>query len=182
MRVFGLVGRSGSGKTTLIEALIPVFGGMGMAVSVIKHTHHDFDVDQPGKDSWRQRRAGAREVLLTSDKRWVLMHELRDSPEPSLEEQLSRLSPCDLVLVEGFKQQPMPKLEVWRAANNTVPLYTSDKSIVAVASDIKLQAGLPVFGLDEPDRIANFILQHLKIDEASGFTSAGRVLRPPFPL
>lgn len=162
MKVFGLTGRSGSGKTTLIEALIPVFNGMGLSVSVIKHAHHEFDVDQPGKDSWRQRHAGAMEVLLTSSVRWALMHELRGAPEPDLPEQLARLAPCDLVLVEGFKRHPLPKLEVWRAANNTLPLHPGDKSIVAIASDMKFHAGLPVFGLDDHCQIAEFIVRHLQ--------------------
>ena len=135
MKVFGFTGPSGSGKTTLIEKLIPIFTGLGLRVSVIKHTHHDFDLDRPGKDSWRQRQAGAREVLLTSDTRWVLMHELRGAPEPDLPEQLAHLSPCDLVLVEGFKRQPIPKLEVWRAANDTPLLQPTDATIVAIAAD-----------------------------------------------
>jgi molybdopterin-guanine dinucleotide biosynthesis adapter protein len=164
MKIFGFTGRSGSGKTTMIETLIPIFNGMGLSISVIKHTHHEFDVDQPGKDSWRQRHAGAMEVLLTSDMRWVLMHELRGAPEPDLREQLAHLSPCDLVLVEGFKRQPIPKLEVWRAANSTLPLYPADKSIVAIASDAKLHVGLPLFGLDDHCRIAEFIVRRLEID------------------
>ncbi len=174
MKVFGFTGRSGSGKTTIIETLIPIFNSMGLSVSVIKHTHHEFDVDRPGKDSWRQRQAGAMEVLLTSDIRWVLMHELRGAPEPELPEQLAHLSPCDLVLVEGFKRQPIPKLEVWRAANNTLPLHASDKSIVAIASDVKLRAGLPVFGLDDHGRIAEFVVRYLEIDcEMSRDTRTG---------
>lgn len=104
------------------------------------------------------------EVLLTSDMRWVLMHELRGAPEPDLPEQLAHLSPCDLVLVEGFKRQPIPKMEVWRAANNTLPLYPTDKNIVAIASDVKLHVGLPVFGLADHGRIAEFIVRHLEID------------------
>jgi molybdopterin-guanine dinucleotide biosynthesis protein B len=161
MQVFGFTGRSGSGKTTLIENLIPIFTGRGLRVSVIKHTHHEFDVDRPGKDSWRQRQAGATEVLLTSDARWVLMHELRGAPEPELPEQLAHLSPCDLVLVEGFKQQPIPKLEVWRAGNNTPLLQPTDATIVAIAADAKLDVAVPVFGLDQHAAIARFILVHL---------------------
>ena len=161
MKVFGFTGRSGSGKTTLIEKLIPVFTSAGLQVSVIKHTHHDFDVDQPGKDSWRQRQAGAMEVLLTSDRRWVLMHELREAPEPDLPEQLARLSPCDLVLVEGFKRQPIPKLEVWRAANDTPLLQPTDPTIIAIATDVSLDVTVPAFGLDEHAGIAQFILANL---------------------
>jgi molybdopterin-guanine dinucleotide biosynthesis protein B len=161
MKVFGFTGRSGSGKTTLIENLIPIFTGLGLRVSVIKHTHHDFDVDRPGKDSWRQRQAGAMEVLLTSDMRWVLMHELRGAPEPELPEQLARLSPCDLVLVEGFKRQPIPKLEVWRAANGVPLLQPTDGTIVAIAADAKLDLAVPVFSLDQHTAIADFMLRHL---------------------
>ena len=114
MRIFGFAGWSGSGKTTLIEQLIPRFVGHGLTVSLIKHAHHTFDVDHPGKDSYRHRNAGAAEILVTSSRRWVLMHELRGSHEPSFDEQVKRISPCDLLLVEGFKFAPIPKLEVWR--------------------------------------------------------------------
>jgi molybdopterin-guanine dinucleotide biosynthesis protein B len=173
MKVFGFTGRSGSGKTTLIENLIPIFTGLGLRVSVIKHTHHEFDVDRPGKDSWRQRQAGALEVLLTSDTRWVLMHELRGAPEPDLPEQLAHLSPCDLVLVEGFKRQQIPKLEVWRAANDTLLLQPTDATIVAIASDTKLGVAIPFFGLDQHAAIAEFILVHLGMcrTEVSGQTA-----------
>jgi len=163
IRVFGLTGPSGSGKTTVIEGVIPVFTKMGLSVSVIKHTHHGFDVDTPGKDSWRQRQAGAKEILLASDLRWVLMHELRGAPEPELPEQLAHLSPCDLVLVEGFKRQPMPKLEVYRRANNTPPVFPTDVHIVALATDADPQTALPVFSLTDYPGIANFILRHLGI-------------------
>jgi molybdopterin-guanine dinucleotide biosynthesis protein B len=169
MKVFGFTGRSGSGKTTLIENLIPVFTGLGLRVSVIKHTHHEFDVDRPGKDSWRQRQAGAVEVLLTSDTRWVLMHELRGAPEPELPEQLAHLSPCDLVLVEGFKRQPIPKLEVWRAANDTLLLQPADPTIVAIATDAKLDVAVPVFGLNQHTAVAQFILSHLGMRRSEVF-------------
>ena len=161
MKVFGFAGFSGAGKTTLIEKLIPRFTAQGLRVSLIKHTHHDFDVDQPGKDSWRHRQAGAHEVLLTCDKRWVLMHELRGAPEPSLTEQLGLLSPCDLVLVEGFKQTPISKLEVHRPACGKPPLWPENPSIVAVASDAPLACPLPVLDLNDPDAIARFILDFL---------------------
>ena len=161
MKVFGFTGPSGSGKTTVIEHVIPLFSAMGLSISVIKHTHHDFDVDRPGKDSWRQRQAGAKEVLLTSGMRWVLMHELRGAREPELPEQLAHLSPCDLVLVEGFKRQPIPKLEVYRLANNTAPGYPTDARIVALATDAKPETALPLFQLDDYRGIANFILQHV---------------------
>lgn len=162
MKVFGFAGYSGSGKTTLIEKLIPRFTGRGLTVSLIKHTHHDFDVDQPGKDSWRHRQAGASEVLLTCDRRWVLMHELRGAPEPSLHEQLDILSPCDLVLVEGFKHTPISKLEVHRPAHGRPPLWPENTSIVAVASDTRIECPLPVLDLNDPDSIAQFILDFLE--------------------
>jgi len=161
VRVFGLTGPSGSGKTTVIEGVIPEFARMGLSVSVIKHTHHGFDVDTPGKDSWRQRQAGAKEILLASDMRWVLMHELRGAPEPELPDQLARLSPCDLVLVEGFKRQPIPKLEVYRRAHGTPPVFPTDAHIVALASDADPQTDLPVFSLTDYPGIANFIVRHL---------------------
>ncbi|MFN6961901.1 MAG: molybdopterin-guanine dinucleotide biosynthesis protein B [Rhodocyclaceae bacterium] len=161
MKVFGFAGYSGAGKTTLIEKLIPRFTARGLSVSLIKHTHHDFDVDQPGKDSWRHRQAGAHEVLLTCDARWVLMHELRGAPEPSLYEQLGILSPCDLVLVEGFKQTPISKLEIHRPAHGRPPLWPENESIVAVATDGKIDCPLPVLDLNDPDAIARFILDYL---------------------
>lgn len=161
MRVFGFAGYSGAGKTTLIERLIPDFTGRGLRVSLIKHAHHRFDVDQPGKDSWRHREAGATEVLLTSSRRWALMHELRGASEPTLDEQLDRLSPCDLVLVEGFKHAPIPKLEVFRPSLGHPPLHPRDPCIVAVASDERLPIALPVLGLDHHAAIADFILGYL---------------------
>lgn len=161
MKVFGFAGYSGSGKTTLIEKLIPRFTARGLKVSLIKHTHHDFDVDRPGKDSWRHREAGASEVLLTCDTRWVLMHELRGDPEPTLEGQLAILSPCDLVLVEGFKQTPVSKLEVHRPAHGKPPIWPENASVVAVAADAPIDCRLPVLDLNDPDAIAAFILNFL---------------------
>lgn len=164
MKVFGFAGRSGSGKTTLMERVIPLLAAGGLRVSVIKHTHHAFDVDRPGKDSFRHREAGAGEVLLTSDTRWVLMHELRGAAEPELGDQLARLSPCDLVLVEGFKRQPIPKIEVHRAAAGTAPLFPGDPHIVALAADVAMHGGLPVFGLADYAAIAAFIRVHVGLD------------------
>ena len=115
MKIFGFAGYSGSGKTTLIEHLIPLFTQRGVTVSLVKHAHHTFDVDQPGKDSYRHRTAGCTEVLVTSSRRWALIHELRGAAEPPLSEHVKRMSPCDLLLVEGFKREPIPKLEVFRA-------------------------------------------------------------------
>lgn len=161
MKVFGFAGYSGSGKTTLIEQLIPRFTARGLVVSLIKHTHHKFDVDQPGKDSYRHRKAGASEVLLTCDSRWVLMHELRGAPEPTLEEQLAVLSPCDLVLVEGFKQTSISKIEVHRPAHGRPPIWPENTSIVAVTSDVSLDCPLPCLDLNDPDAVIDFILNFL---------------------
>ena len=165
MKVFGLAGYSGSGKTTLLEALIPRLTAAGLSVSLIKHAHHRFDIDQPGKDSYRLREAGCSEVLLISEQRWVLMHELRGKPEPSLEEQIARFSECDLVLVEGFKDTPIPKLEVHRPSVGK-PLIAGSgvETIVAVATDepdvVSKLTGLPVLDINDRDAIADFILRH----------------------
>ena len=163
MKVFGFAGFSGAGKTTLIEQLIPRFVMEGLSVSLIKHAHHGFDLDQSGKDSYRLRAAGAGEVFLVSSQRWVLMHELRGSPEPSLEEQLAHISPCDLVLVEGFKYTPIPKIEVHRSANNKPLIYPEHPNVVALASDIRIESALPWFSLDDFDAIAAFIIQHQEL-------------------
>ena len=126
MKVFGFAGWSGSGKTTLIEQLVPRFTRAGLVVSLVKHAHHGFDVDQPGKDSYRHREAGCKEVMVSSEKRWVLQHELRGDPEPALDQQIERMSPCDLLLIEGYKRYPMPKLEVYREANGKPLLHPED--------------------------------------------------------
>lgn len=160
-RVFGFAGYSGAGKTTLIEQLIPRFVAVGIRVSLIKHAHHEFDIDKPGKDSYRHREAGCTEVLVTSDRRWVLMHELRDESEPSLEAQLARFAPCDLVLVEGFKRSAIPKLEVHRAGNAKPLLHPDDPNIVAVASDVPVGTALPLLDLNAPASITEFIIAHL---------------------
>ncbi len=159
MRIIGLAGWNGAGKTTLLCRLLPVLVKRGLRVSTLKHAHHGFDVDQPGKDSWEHRAAGASEVLVASANRWALMHELRGAPEPKLEELLRRLGPADLVLVEGFKHEPHPKLEIYRLANGKAPLHTDDPSIVAVVSDAPFpEARVPVLGLDEVERIAEVVL------------------------
>jgi molybdopterin-guanine dinucleotide biosynthesis adapter protein len=163
MRVFGFAGWSGSGKTTLIEQLIPRFIGRGLSVSLIKHAHHEFDLDQPGKDSFRHREAGCREVLVTSAVRWALQHELRGQPELTLEEALQRLSPCDLALVEGFKGAAIPKLEIYRASVGKPLLHPHDPKIIAVATDEPLQTALPVLPLWEPDTVATFVLRALSL-------------------
>jgi molybdopterin-guanine dinucleotide biosynthesis protein B len=162
VRVFGFAGWSGSGKTTLIEAVVPRVTALGLAVSLVKHAHHAFDVDQPGKDSHRHREAGCSEVLVTSSVRWALMHELRGAPELTLAAALGRLSDCDLVLVEGYKRAPIPKLEVWRETLGKPLLHPADPHIVAVATDTPagLSTRLPTFGLNDPGTIATFIVDH----------------------
>ncbi len=159
MKVFGFAGYSGSGKTTLIENIIPVLVKRGLRVSLVKHAHHAFDVDQPGKDSYRHRQAGASEVMLTSARRWILMHENTDQPEPELPEQLARMSPCDIVLIEGFKKQPIPKLEIHRKAHNVPFLFDGDPHIVGIATDELLQTELPLFGLNDYEALSAFVLE-----------------------
>ena len=160
MKIFGFAGWSGSGKTTLVEKLIPLFVARGLKVSLIKHAHHTFDVDQPGKDSYRHRHAGCSEVLVTSSKRWALMHELRGAPEPDFAQLIKRVSPCDLLLVEGFKREKLPKLEVYRASVGESLLHPQDPDIVAVASDQRVDTRLPQFDLNDAPGIAGFILKH----------------------
>ena len=170
MNVVCFAGYSGSGKTTLLEKLLPRLTALGLRISVIKHAHHNFDVDKPGKDSYRHREAGASEVLLASTTRWVLMNELRGAAEPTLDECLARLSPCDLVLVEGFKRDPIPKLEIFRPANGKPPLWPENPHVVAVASDVvsastpDLPTHLPVLDLNDPDAIVSFILATKEIE------------------
>jgi molybdopterin-guanine dinucleotide biosynthesis protein B len=176
MRVFGFAGYSGAGKTTLIEQLIPRLIARGMTVSLIKHAHHRFEIDTPGKDSWRHREAGAHEVLITSDQRWVLMHELRGAPEPGLDEQLTRLSPCDLVLVEGYKFAHIPKIEVHRIGLGRPLLYPNDPTIVAVACDTAIEIPLPRLDLNDHDTIAAFVSNH-----RGACAQPPRVPPPPLP-
>jgi molybdopterin-guanine dinucleotide biosynthesis protein MobB len=158
MRIFGLAGWSGSGKTALLTRLIPELVGRGLSVSTIKHAHHEFDIDQPGKDSWQHRRAGAREVMVASSRRFALMHELRTEPEPPLAELVARMAPVDLLLVEGFKREAHAKLEIHRPSLGKPFLYPDDPHIVAVASDAALTVPLPVLPLDDAAAIADFIL------------------------
>ena len=159
MRVFGFAGWSGSGKTTLIEAVIPKLTAQGLTVSLVKHAHHAFDIDHPGKDSYRHRAAGCTEVLVSSAARWALMHELRDGAELSLFDALARLSPCDIVLVEGYKRAPIPKLEVWRAVLGKPLLHPQDPRIIAVAADPVGASGgaLPELPLTDAAAVATFI-------------------------
>ena len=158
MRLIGLAGWSGSGKTTLITALVPLLIGRGRTVSTIKHAHHSFDVDRPGKDSHVHRQAGAREVLIASAHRWALMHEHRGAPEPDLRALITHLEPVDLVLVEGFKHQPHPKIEIHRAAVGKPLLYPDDPHIVAIASAPPMPgAPIPSCDLNQIDVIADFV-------------------------
>ena len=166
MKVIGIAGFSGSGKTTLIEKVIPLLVAQGLRVSLVKHAHHEFDVDQPGKDSHRHRHAGCAEVLVSSSKRWALMHELRGAAEPALGEQLKHLSPCDLVIVEGYKSEAIPKIEVHRKASHAPLLYPDDRHIVALATDEPLETALPQIDIDDAAAVARFIVKHLGLDRA----------------
>jgi molybdopterin-guanine dinucleotide biosynthesis adapter protein len=166
MKVIGIAGYSGSGKTTLIEKLIPVLVRDGLRVALIKHAHHEFDVDQPGKDSYRHRNAGCAEVLISSSKRWALLHELRGAAEPALQDQLKHLSPCDLVIVEGYKSEPIPKIEVHRRAGHTRLLYPVDPQVVAVATDESLDTPLPQIDIDDAEALARFVVQYLGLNRA----------------
>jgi molybdopterin-guanine dinucleotide biosynthesis protein B len=165
MRLFGLAGWSGSGKTTLLSRVIPLIVEQGCRVSTVKHAHHAFDIDTPGKDSHTHRMSGATEVLVASRQRWALMHELRGAPEPSLVELLSYLGPADLVLIEGFKRDPHPKLEVYRPHLGKPLLYPDDPAIVGIASDAPLEAtrpviNIPVLDINDTPKLAAFILKH----------------------
>lgn len=161
MKIFGLAGWSGAGKTSLMVRLLPELTGRGLAVSTMKHAHHAFDVDVPGKDSYEHRQAGAAEVLVTSANRWVLMHELRGAPEAQMEELIARMTPVDLLLIEGFKHHAHDKLEVFRRAVGKPLLCVSDSRVVAVASDGPVpEARVPVVALDDTRAIADFIAAH----------------------
>jgi molybdopterin-guanine dinucleotide biosynthesis protein B len=161
MKVIGFAGWSGSGKTTLVEQVIGLFEDRGLVVSLIKHAHHEFEIDYPGKDSYRHRHAGCREVLVTSGNRWALVHELRGRPELRLEEALLQLSPCDIVLVEGFKHEPIPKIEIYRSEIGKPKLFPSDPHVIAVASDKPVDADLPQLDINQPAMVADFIVTFL---------------------
>lgn len=161
MRIMGLAGWSGSGKTTLLARAIPLLVARGLRVSTVKHAHHSFDVDQPGKDSHSHRAAGATEVLVGSANRWALVRELRDEAEPRLTELLQKLSPVDLVIVEGYKREPHPKLEIFRAALRKPLLHPDDPQIVAIAADQPVAAArVPVVDLDDIDAIVDLLVAH----------------------
>lgn len=158
MKVIGLAGWSGAGKTTLMKRLIPALIARGVSVSTIKHAHHAFDVDVPGKDSWEHRQAGAAQVLVSSANRWALMSENRGAPEPTLAFLLTRMNPVDLVIIEGFKREDHPKIEVHRAANGKPWLHPEDPRIVAVAADVA-QSRLPQAALDDVEAVATLVLR-----------------------
>lgn len=162
-KVFGLTGLSGSGKTTLIAKLVDWFRQREITVSTIKHTHHGFDLDSPGKDSWRMREAGAQEVFLVSNQRSVLLQEFRQAPEPTVEELVARLHPCHLVLVEGYKRDPLPKIEVHRPSLENPPAWSTNASVIAVATDAPILTPLPQLDLNDTEQIARFIAQHLDL-------------------
>ncbi|NDI03865.1 MAG: molybdopterin-guanine dinucleotide biosynthesis protein B [Rhodobacteraceae bacterium] len=164
MKIFGVTGWKNSGKTGLMERLITEFTARGLSVSSIKHAHHSFDIDHPGRDSYRHRDAGARQVLLASRNRWALMHELRDEDEPSLGDLLKQLSPVDLVLIEGYKRDRHPKIEAHRKETGQPLIAPEDETIVAVASDTSVTIDRPVLDLNDTASIANFIAQHLELD------------------
>jgi molybdopterin-guanine dinucleotide biosynthesis adapter protein len=162
MKVFGISGTSGSGKTTLLEKLITHLAGMGMKVAAIKHSHHDFEIDHPGKDSHRFRVAGARAVLLSSPRRLALVRELEGEAEPSLEQMLAMLAPCDLVLVESFRRGDFPKIEVYRPETGKPPRWSEDPAVIAVATDALPTTKLPRFRLDDVAGIARFIFENAR--------------------
>jgi molybdopterin-guanine dinucleotide biosynthesis protein B len=164
MKVLGIAGWSGSGKTTLVTRLLPLLVARGLRVSTVKHAHHDFDIDQPGKDSWRHRQAGASEVLISSSLRFALIHEHRGAAELDLQRILARMSPVDIVLVEGFKRELHPKIEVWRSAVGKPLLAANDPHIVAVATDNVRQGlpkdlSVPVLDLNDVEVVAEFVVE-----------------------
>ncbi|WP_448954706.1 molybdopterin-guanine dinucleotide biosynthesis protein B [Labrys neptuniae] len=171
MRLMGLSGWSGAGKTTLITALIPALRRRGLTVSTVKHAHHAFDVDKPGKDSYIHRESGAREVLVASAHRFALMHELRGAPEPSLAELLTRLSPVDLVIVEGFKRDPHPKIEVHRTATDKDYIYPDDPYIRAIATDAPGPFPMQRFDLDDIEGIAEWVIREAVPIEPAGVSA-----------
>ncbi len=161
MEIFGLAGWSGSGKTTLMVGLLPELVGRGLAVSTMKHAHHDFDIDRPGKDSYEHRAAGASEVMVTSARRWALMHEFNGAPEPPMDELIARMTEVDLLLIEGFKAHEHDKLEVFRRELGKPLLCLEDARVVAVASDGEVpEAGVPVMALNDVAAIADFVVDH----------------------
>ncbi len=174
MRIFGLVGRSGAGKTTLIEKLVAELRRRGLSISTMKHAHHGFDMDRPGKDTWRHREAGAEEVLVVSGGRWALLHEIRDEPTPPLERLLAVMKPVDLVLIEGFHTHGHPTLEVHRPEAGHALMWRDGSDIVAVASNEPLAGiGVPVLDLDDVEAIADFVERRMpQLPEVRGAVPA----------
>ena len=174
MEVIGFAGWSGSGKTTLVEQVVRILTARGVVVSLVKHAHHSFDIDHRGKDSWRHRQAGCREVLISSRNRWSLVHELHDEEEMSLDELLARLSPCDVALVEGFKRAAIPKIEVYREGVCESLLFPEDPHIVAVATDsITLDTGARArLDINRPEAVADFVQAYCRVG-ALGSAVAG---------
>jgi molybdopterin-guanine dinucleotide biosynthesis protein B len=170
MKVFGIAGYSGSGKTTLLVRLLPLIIARGLSVSTLKHAHHTFEIDQPGKDSHSHRQAGATEVMIASAQRWALIHDIEAEPEPSVEELQAHMTPVDLLLIEGFKDGPHAKLEVHREATGKPLLQPDDRHIVAIASDTEIEASrdipVPRLALDDTAAIADFVLAHCGLDGA----------------
>lgn len=163
MKIYGIVGWKNAGKTSLMERLVSEISGRGISVSTLKHAHHAFDVDQPGKDSYRHREAGAREVLVAGGARWALMSELRGEAEPQLMDLLSKLSPVDLVLIEGWKRDAHPKIEAWREETGRPMIAPEEPSIRALAVKGRVTSDLPVFDLDDERAIADFILAEVEL-------------------
>lgn len=161
--IFGVTGYKNSGKTTLVSKLVAALTARGHLVSTVKHAHHAFDIDQPGRDTYQHREAGAREVAIVSGKRWALMHELADEDEPSLDDILLRLGPCDLVIIEGYKKEPHPKIEVRNMELEHSRLWPDDETIVALACDADLDVTIPVFRRDAIEEIAAFVEQQVDL-------------------
>ena len=167
MRIFGIIGWSGSGKTTLVEKLLPELIRQGNSVSTLKHAHTRFDIDRPGKDTFRHREAGATEVMIGTSSRWALMHELRGEEEPTLDELVALMTPVDLLIVEGFKYNPHPKIEVHRPSVGKPMIQGEDPYIVAIASDERLvDATVPVLDINDAGAVAGFIIEHCRLKAA----------------
>jgi molybdopterin-guanine dinucleotide biosynthesis protein B len=163
IKAIGFIGYSNTGKTTLIEKLIPIFRARGLAVSAIKNAHHGFDMDRPGKDSYRYREAGAGQVLIATGQRWALLTETPQAPA-TLDDLLAQLAPCDLVIIEGFKSEGrIPRIEVRRTANTEPPLFPHDPNVIAVAADHAVDTRLPVLDLNNAANIAAFVVDHLRL-------------------
>jgi molybdopterin-guanine dinucleotide biosynthesis protein B len=163
MKVVGFIGYSNTGKTTLIEKLIPIFFAHGLTVSTVKNAHHGFDMDRPGKDSYRYRQAGSAQVLIATAERWALLTEVRQGPAP-LEQLIAQLAPCDLVLVEGFKSEgQFPRIEVRRSTSTEPPIFPHDANVIAVAADHAVDTALPVLDLNDAAKIAAFIAEHVDL-------------------